>query len=319
MLRTYFDNYSQYEQVLAPIQLVFFMLGMGATLTLYDFVRVVQRPQAVLVGAACQFVLTPLVALLIIRVGNLDPGMAVGLVLISSMPSGSLPKLFSWFGKGNLVLSASLDAFGTLASLVTVPLLMRLLVSGYLPADFEVPFSLVVKEFSLFLVLPLFVGMAMARWLPRHRQLISKWCFRVGMVIVVVMVVGSMGSGRIRPGEYGWQGPVAIILFCVISQQLSMMPFRLLGWPRADRLSIGLDVTMRNINLSLVLLAMMREVLLERQRALGMALLNAEEERVLAGIFWTILFYAGAAATAGFVVALQFRYAGPAKLSKHGK
>jgi BASS family bile acid:Na+ symporter len=311
MLATYFENYSRYEPFLAPIQLVFCMLGMGATLTLPDLLRVVKRPQPVLLGAACQFVLTPLIAVLIVRLGNVDPGIAVGLVLISTMPSGSLSKLFAAIGGGNFVLSASLDAFGTLTSLVAVPILMKLLVSDYMPADFEMPFGLVVRELALFLLLPFFVGMAVARWLPRHNLLISKCCFCVGMVVVVVMVFGSVGSGRIRPAEYGWQAPLAIITFCLVGQQLSMMPFRLLGWPRRDRLSIGLDVTMRNINLALVLLAMMRETLLERQRTLGLAELDEGMERVLAGIFWAILYYAGVAATAGFIVAIQFRYAGP--------
>ncbi len=55
----------------------------------------------------------------------------------------------------------------------------------------------------------------------------------MGFVFVVLMVVGALGSGRIRPGEYGWRVPLAIIAFCLLAQQLSMLPFRLLGWPRA--------------------------------------------------------------------------------------
>lgn len=309
MVAQFFSDYGRYEQLMAPVQLVFFMLGMGSTLTPRDFVGVVRRPQVVLVGGACQFALSPLIALAIINLFDLEPGIAVGLVLLSAMPSGSLPKLFAYIGKGNLLLSASLDSFGTLVSLVTVPLLMSLLVSNYLPADFQVPLRLVIKELLLFLILPLFAGVGLARRFPRHRHQIPKWCFRIGAAIVVAMIIGSIGSGRARPFAYGWQAPTAVILFCVASQQLSMRPFRLLGWPRADRLSIGLDVTMRNINLGLAVLAIIRESLLERQLAQGQTSLDDGVERVLAGVFWTILFYAGAAAVAGFLVALQFRYA----------
>jgi BASS family bile acid:Na+ symporter len=262
-------------------------------------------------GAACQFLLSPFIALAIISVFNLEPGIKIGLVLIAAMPSGSLPKLFSYFGRGNLVLSASLDAFGTLASLVSVPLLMSLLVVGYLPTDFKVPFGLVMTHLILFLVSPLFIGMALARTWPEHRQLIPKWCFRIGTTIVGVMIIGSVGCGRASPFAQGWQALVAVILFCVLSQQLSMRPFRLLRWPRANRLSIGLDVTMRNINLALAVLAIMRQTLLERQQALGLTTLDDRVEGVLAGVFWAILVYAAVAAVAGFLVALQFRYAPP--------
>jgi len=276
-------------------------------LTLGDFGRMVRRPQAVLMGAACQFLLSPLIALLIIHLFNLEPGIKIGLVLISAMPSGSLPKLFSYFGRGNLVLSASLDAFGTMVSLVSVPLLMGLVVADYLP-DFEVPFGLVMTHLILFLVSPLLIGMALARMWPRPRQIISKWCFRIGAAIVAVMIIGSVGSGRASPFTHGWQPLVAVILFCILSQQLSMRPFRLLKWPRADRLSIGLDVTMRNINLALAILAIMRQTL-ERQQVPGLGKLDPKVNGTLDNVFWAILVYAAAAAVAGFLVALQFRNA----------
>src|SRR5258707_558432 len=69
---------------------------------------------------------------------------------------------------------------------------------------------------------------------PRGHKPFSRWCIRLGFVVVVVMVTGSLGSGRIQPGEYGWAVPLAIITFCLGSQQLSMLPFRLLGWSRPD-------------------------------------------------------------------------------------
>ena len=42
-------------------------------------------------------------------------------------------------------------------------------------------------------------------------------------------------------------------LFCLVQLQLSLLPFRVLRWPRADAVAIGIEVTMRNINLALLL------------------------------------------------------------------
>ena len=64
---------------------------------------------------------------------------------------------------------------------------------------------------------------------PAWRQTFARWSIRIGFVFVVVMVTGSIGSGRIHPDEYGWRTPLAIIGFCVLTQQVSMLPFRILG------------------------------------------------------------------------------------------
>jgi BASS family bile acid:Na+ symporter len=117
----------------------------------------------------------------------------------------------------------------------------------------------------------------------------------MGFVFVVVMVVGSLGSGRIHPGEYGWKAPLAMIAFCVLAQQVSMFPFWLFGWPRPDKLSVGIEVTMRNLNLALLLKA-----LLFPATAKGI-------DPIADGVLFVILFYAGVALGSGLPLALIFR------------
>jgi hypothetical protein len=110
-------------------------------------------------------------------------------------------------------------------------------------------------------------------------------------------VTGSLGSGRIRPGEYGWAAPLAIIFFCLGSQQLSMLPFRLGGWPRPDCLSVGMEVTMRNLNLAFLLKALLFP---EPAR-------SAPPDPVAAGVLFVILFYAATAMCCGAPLALRHR------------
>ena len=47
---------------LAPIGLALIMLGLGMSLTIKDFLRVVKIPKDFLVGFICQLVLLPIVA-----------------------------------------------------------------------------------------------------------------------------------------------------------------------------------------------------------------------------------------------------------------
>jgi BASS family bile acid:Na+ symporter len=289
-----FDRYAEYEELLAQMQLVLFMLGTGATLSRDDFLRIARQPRYLLVGAAAQYLVTPLLAVLVSRWADLKPGIAVGLILVSAMPGGNLSKVFAYLGRGNLALSITLTVCGTLASVVTVPVLLRVLASAYIPDEFEMPVGTIVRDVAVYLLLPVAVGMVVGRLAPEKRRIFSKVCIRLGFVVVVLMIAGALGSGRIRPGEYGWRVPLAIIAFCVIAMQVSMLPFRLLGWSKPDCLSVGMEVTMRNLNLALLLKA---------------SLFPAErgDDPIGDGVLFVILYYAAVAMVAGVPLALNFR------------
>jgi bile acid:Na+ symporter, BASS family len=287
-----FSYYADLEDSLAKVQLVLFMLGMGATLRPTDFVSVVLRPRFLLVGAFCQFLLTPAVAVTINRWWNLDAGVATGLILVSAMPGGQLAKLFTYFARGNLALSITLTAFGTLGSLLTVPLLLGLLAADELrQSNGELPAGHVVHDVAVYLLMPLLIGMTVGRFAPTHRLRFSRICIRVGLVFVAAMVIGAVGSGRIQLTAYGWKEPLAIIVFCVAAMQLSLLPFRLLGWPRQDAVAIGIEVTMRNMNLALLLAVQ----------------LFPATEPLGSGVLFVVLYYGATALVAGLPLALRFR------------
>jgi bile acid:Na+ symporter, BASS family len=287
-----FDQYPAYEPHFAQVQLVCFMLAMGTTLSLSDFALVFRQPKSFVAALLMQLLVIPWVAVLIDVVGGLDEGIAVGLVLVAAMPGGAMSKLFSYLGRGNAALSISLTAFTTLASLVTVPAMLQLLVSRYIQENFEMPVGRIFLDLVLFLLLPLVLGMVAARVWPAWRRVIARWSVRVGLVVVVVMVAGSLGSGRIRPGEYGWGPPIAIILFCLIGQQVGMLPFYIFGLPRSDRMAAGIEVTMRNMNLALLLTSR----LFPGTDALG------------SGVLFVVLFYAATAMVAGVPLVLNHRW-----------
>lgn len=290
----FFDRYEDYEYPLACLQLVFFMLGMGANLLVADFAKVLRQPRALVIGLVCQLALSPLVAVLVSRAAGLEAGISVGLILAALMPGGALSKVFTYLGRGNIALSITLAAVTTLATVVVIPVALRTLAARHVPEDFQVPPEIVVREVGLFLLLPLLAGMGVGRLAPRWRHAFARWCLRAGLVFVALMIVGALGSGRIHPWDYGWQTPLTIILFCVGMQQLSMLPFYLFGGPRADRLSVGVEVTMRNMNLALLLKAVLFPA-------------GQGQDPVGDGVLFVSLYYAAVALVAGLLLTLNHR------------
>lgn len=285
-----FDWYPACEYHCARVQLVLFTLGMGMTLSPFDFVEIARRPRSFFAGLAGQLLIGPLLAVLLNAVFQFDAGIAVGLILVAAMPGGALSKFFAYFGRGNMALSISLTGVTTLLSLVTVPLMLQFLAARHIE-DFSMPVADVMIDVALCLLSPLAVGLTAGRLWPKHHLLLSKICLRVGLVVVIVMIVGSLGSGRIHPGTYGWGVPIALVLFCLIGQQITMAPFRMFQWPRQDRLAVGIEITMRNMNLALLINAS----LFSRTNEVG------------DGVLFVILFYAGAAMGVGFPLAFNHR------------
>jgi len=286
-----FDWYPDNEYHCARIQLVLFMLGMGMTLSLGDFVEIVRRPRSFISGLIGQVFVVPFIAVLINAIGNFESGIAVGLILIAAMPGGAMSKFFAYLGRGNMALSISLTGVTTLLTLFTVPVMLQLLATQYIPEGFTMPVEAIVIDVALCLLLPVAVGLTVARIWPAHHRLLSKICIRIGLIVVIVMIIGSLGSGRIRPAQYGFSVPLAIIAFCLAGQQLNMFPFRAFGWPRQDRTAVGIEITMRNMNLALLIKAR----IFPNGDALGDAVL------------FVILYYAGTAMFVGVPLALNSR------------
>ena len=64
-----------------------------------------------------------------------------------------------------------------------------------------------------------------------------------------------------------------------------------MGWPRQDAVAVGIEVTMRNMNLALLL----------------KALLFPQADSISNGVLFVILFYAGTALVAGLPLAFRYR------------
>ena len=127
---------------IAPIGLAIIMLGLGASLTLSDFSRVIKNPKDFFIGFVCQLFVLPLVAYLLIIILKVPTEMALGVMLIAAAPGGVTSNVLTKFADGDVALSVSLTAFMSLVSIISVPIIVALAIDL-----FEI--SYVTKEISM--------------------------------------------------------------------------------------------------------------------------------------------------------------------------
>ncbi len=247
------ELYLQNEYSFAALQLILAMFGMGATLRVRDFSDVAREPKSVLLGCAIQMVLVPLVTYLFIQLLGVSGGLLVGLALIAAIPGGSVSNIFTFLARGNVPLSISITSITTVACLLTTPLLLGLMISQHMPDDFQMPAARIAQEIALCLLLPLVLGMGVLRLWPTLAATLSKWCIRGSLLVIVLIVIGSAGAGRLDVGAFGLMNLAMVCGFFVLLAVVGALAPRLARLKRADSTAIEMEVIVRNVNLGVLI------------------------------------------------------------------
>lgn len=109
---------------IAPVALALIMLGLGLGLTALDFKKVIINPKDFLIGIICQMILLPVVAYIIVLILKLPIEIALGLMIIAAAPGGVTSNVLTKFANGDVALSISLTAIGSLISIISVPFIV---------------------------------------------------------------------------------------------------------------------------------------------------------------------------------------------------
>ena len=145
---------------LAPLCLALIMLGLGLSLTVQDFVRVIKIPKDFLVGFISQLILLPIIALLIALLLKLPAELAIGLMLIACAPGGVTSNVLTKFADGDVALSITLTAVVSLISIISVPFIMFTSI-GFFEIGVVKEISMIAIALKMFLVVtvPVMIGM----------------------------------------------------------------------------------------------------------------------------------------------------------------
>lgn len=264
------DFYIQNEYWFSVFQLVTAMLGMGAALTVKDFRELLFEPKAVASGTAIQLLVVPLIAFCFIALFGLTGGVAIGIALIAAVPGGSTSNIFTHFARGNIALSVAITAVTTLACLLTTPLILELLIKADMPADFVMPRVQIMGEIALTLLLPLSIGMLFLRLLPSFAAPFSKWCVRISMFGLLMIIVGAALSGRLDLNVFGISNAILIVVFILAMAIISwLLSWGVLQLSRRDAIAVDMEVVVRNINLGIMLKALLFPAVLGQADPVG--------------------------------------------------
>jgi bile acid transporter len=162
---------TQFEEIMLVALVFVIMFGLGASLTPRDFTSALRRPWGLIIGWLTQFGIMPLLAFLLVLalvVGPLPAAyaapVAVGAILMGSVPAGTTSNIFTFFSKGNLALSVLMTANSTLWALLMTPLALYIYGTRVMPAgaELQIPVANIIVTLLIMLV-PVVLAMMIRR------------------------------------------------------------------------------------------------------------------------------------------------------------
>ena len=207
------------------IALSIIMIGMGLSLTIADFRRVVKFPLAVFVGFLNQIILLPIIAFALIRWLDVDSNTAIGIMVLSACPGGPTSNLLTHLAKGDTALSVTLTAINSIITIFTIPLIVSFSVQefGVNQGSFVPPTQDIIKLLIAVIAVPLSIGMLLKKFKPTFAKKMDKPVRILSSVIIAAVIVGLVIKEKANLVEY-----ISNTFFIAISLNIATMLIGLL-------------------------------------------------------------------------------------------
>ena len=216
-----------------PVALGIIMLGLGLSLTLADFARVLKQPKAVIIALLCQLLLLPAICFGLVLAFQLPPILAVGMMMLAASPGGTTANLYSHLFRGDIALNISLTAVNSVIAVITLPIITNFAIAYFQPFDdrLGLQWSKALEVFAIVL-LPVALGMLIRRFWPRFASGMDKPVRIASVIILIVVIAGAVASNWALLVANFTQLALITVLFCVISLTIGFLVPR---WLRVGR------------------------------------------------------------------------------------
>jgi BASS family bile acid:Na+ symporter len=243
----YFQQWGEYKLsnlIIPLIQLL--MFGMGSSMSIKDFARVVKSPKGVVIGVLSQFTIMPLLGFTLASITNLPAEIAAGIILIGCSPSGLASNVMAYLAKANLALSITITSITTLIAPFVTPLLMKLFAGALV----EIDVMKMMWDIFKMIIIPIGAGLIFNRLLSGK----SKWVdvampfvsmFSIAFIITIITAAGRESLLKI--------GPLLITVAFIhntFGYLLGYWSGRLFKMDERDCRTIAIEVGMQNAGLA---------------------------------------------------------------------
>ena len=176
----------------AAIAIMMFAVALSLRTEHFSFFK--RQPSIYLAGVFGQIIGLPLLTLGLCFLIQPIPSVALGMILVSCCPGGSVSNILALFGRANTALSVSLTATSSLFAAFLTPISILFWSSLYPPTNnllTEINLDVVsfLSQTLIILALPLIIGMLIARFTPRIAEKLQKPLAILGAGLLMLVII----------------------------------------------------------------------------------------------------------------------------------
>lgn len=228
------------------------MFGLGLSLGVDDFRRLLRHPKAVVIALVLQALLLPALCFGLVLLFGLPPVFAIGMMLLAASPGGVSANLFSHLFGGNVAMNISLTAINTLLSIVTLPLIANASIAWFARSGQVVPLQTgKVLEVVAVVVIPVLAGMAVAARRPAFAQRMERPFKAFSALVLAAFAAIAVGKEwQALSASFASLGGI-VLLFNVASLMCGYAVSRGAGLDRPMSTAISYEIGIHNSTLAI--------------------------------------------------------------------
>ena len=174
-------------QFIAPVFVIATMLNVGLTQKPSDISRHLKNWSFVLKMLLANFVFAPLLMILALHFAPFDPALKAGLLIFSLGAGAPLLIKLTQTAQHEVALGAAVMMLLTVVTVVYMPIVLPLVVSGV-----SVDAMAVGKSLLLQLLVPIGIGMLLVQFLPGAMNRLQPWVARIGNIALYALIVVTL-------------------------------------------------------------------------------------------------------------------------------
>ena len=236
-----------------PICIFLIMMGMGLSLVVNDFKRVLTYPKAVSIGLVNQLIFLPIIGFVLANIMPLEPEYAVGVMLLVLCPGGTTSNLFSHLAKGDVALSVTMTAVASLLTVFSIPVILNLSMVHFMGEGngFELPIIPTMISLMKLTIVPIGIGMLIKHYFPKFADNSKTYVSKFGILFLTLLIIFlTYIQQNIVLTAFIATGPVALLLN-ISTMALGYYSSKWFGLSLAQRTSITMEVGLQNSTLSM--------------------------------------------------------------------
>ncbi len=238
---------------IAPISLALIMLGLGLGLTGRDFLRILNNPKDFIIGFACQLILLPVIAYILILILNLPTVIAVGVMIIAAAPGGVTSNVMTKFANGDVALSISLTAIISLISIISVPFIIFKSADllGVSDISSNLTMTGIALKMALVVTVPVILGMIIRKFAGNFISSNISIIEKITIVLFLIVFAAILVEEKDNIFNYFKQAGIAVLILNIVMMTLGYFIAKLFASGIKQRKCISIECGLQNGTLAI--------------------------------------------------------------------